>query len=78
MVFVYYTVRKMSDFFSTLMFYTKESIDFSVFFLLYPESHTPFSSPHFPDLTMSGYTHKASYFEYRLSQIFVAKIEPEL
>ena len=37
-----------------------------MFFHLYTESYSPFSSPHFLDLTMPGYPQKASYFEYRL------------
>ena len=33
----------------------------------------------FLDITMPGYPHKASYFEYRFChKILVAKIEPEL
>ena len=70
---------KMTDFFSTAMFLAKVSRDFSVYFHIYPVNYTPFSSPHFPDLTISGYPHKASFFEYRLRQKYlVAKIEPEL
>ena len=38
-----------------------------------------FQAPIFPDLTMPGYPHKASYFEYRLCHKFsAAKIGPEI
>ena len=54
----------------------KVSRDFFVFFHLYLESCILFSSPHIPDLTMPGYPHKASYFEYRLTIFLAAKIGP--
>ena len=46
-LFIYTLYRKMSDVFSTMMFYEKISRDFSMFFHLYPGIYTPFSSPHF-------------------------------
>ena len=41
-----------------------------VFFIFTQKVIHHFPAPIFPDLTMPGYPHKASYFEYRLSQNF--------
>ena len=52
---------------------SKKSRYFCVFFFIFTQKvihHFPATI--FPDLTMPGYPHKASYFEYRLCHKFLS------